>query len=239
LMSTVFGMEKKSYEERPLMYQGMSDRFLAGHEAVSLPSEADGIDFEGEFGVITDTVPMGVSPAEAARHIRLVVLINDWSLRRIAPIEMKTGFGWIQAKPVSAIAPIAVTPDELGSGWRDNRVQMHLQVDWNGERFGMAHAGQMAFSFDQLVAHAAYSRELVAGTVIGSGTVSNESYREVGSSCIAERRAIELLDEGASRTSYMHFGDRVQMQAVTEDGRVAPFGQIDQVVAAAPARKEA
>ncbi|MFZ2989168.1 fumarylacetoacetate hydrolase family protein [Ideonella sp.] len=233
LMSTVFGMDKHSYDTRPLMYQGLSDRFLPGQADVPLPSEADGIDFEGEFGVITDTVPMGVSPAEAARHIRLVVLINDWSLRRIAPIEMQTGFGWIQAKPASAIAPIAVTPDELGAGWADNRVQLRLQVDWNGQRFGLAHAGQMAFSFSQLVAHAAYSRELVAGTVIGSGTVSNPTYREVGSSCIAERRAIEMLDEGAARTSYMHFGDRVRMEALHEDGRPAPFGLIDQQVVAA------
>lgn len=232
LMSTVFNMEKHAYDERPLMYQGLSDRFLPGHADVPLPSEADGIDFEGEFGILTDTVPMGVSVAEAARHIRLVVLINDWSLRRIAPVEMKTGFGWIQAKPASSVAPIAVTPDELGAAWRDARVQMHLDVHWNGQPFGHAHAGAMAFGFDQLVAHAAYSRELVAGTVIGSGTVSNETYREVGSSCIAERRAIELLDEGAARTPYMRFGERVRMQARFEDGRDGPFGVVDQRVVA-------
>lgn len=230
LMSTVFDLDKLPYDERPLMYQGVSDRFLAPTADVPLPSADDGIDFEGEFGVITDAVPMGASRAEALRHIRLVVLINDWSLRRIAPIEMKTGFGWIQAKPASSMAPIAVTPDELGAGWRDARVQMRLEVDWNGRRFGAAHGGPMAFGFDQLVAHAAYSRALVAGTVIGSGTVSNDDYRVVGSSCIAERRAIEMLDAGAASTPYMAFGDRVRLQARHDDGRDGPFGAIAQRV---------
>jgi fumarylacetoacetate (FAA) hydrolase len=230
LMSTVFKLEKLSYDERPLMYQGLSDRFLAPTADVPLPSEEDGIDFEGEFGVITDAVPMGVSREEALQHVRLVVLINDWSLRRLAPIEMKTGFGWIHAKPASSLAPIALTPDELGSGWLDGRCQMRLEVDWNGRRFGAPHAGAMAFGFDQLVAHAAYSRDLVAGSVIGSGTVSNEDYRVVGSACIAERRAIEMLDEGSSRTPYMSFGDRVHLQARFADGRAAPFGVIDQCI---------
>lgn len=230
LMSTVFKHEKLPYDERPLMYQGLSDRFLPGTADVPLPSADDGIDFEGEFGVITDTVPMGCTRAEALRHVRLIVLINDWSLRRIAPIEMKTGFGWIQAKPASSIAPIAVTPDELGEGWRDGRLHLRLEVEWNMRRFGAAHGGAMAFCFDQLIAHAAYSRTLVAGTIIGSGTVSNDDYRVVGSSCIAERRAIEMLDEGQARTPYMSFGDRVAMCARFDDGREAPFGAIDQRV---------
>jgi fumarylacetoacetate (FAA) hydrolase len=234
LMSTVFKHEKLAYDARPLMYQGLSDRFLAPEADVPLPSAEDGIDFEGEFGVLVDAVPLGTDAATARRHIRLVVLVNDWSLRRIAPIEMKTGFGWIQAKPASSLGPIAVTPDELGDGWRDGRVQMRLQVDLNGRRFGAAHAGAMAFGFDQLVAHAAYSRDLVAGTVIGSGTVSNDDYRVVGSSCIAERRAIEMLDEGQARTPYLAFGDRVRMQAAYDDGRDGPFGVLDQRVV--PAR---
>jgi len=212
------------------MYQGMSDRFIAPTADVPLRSVDDGIDFEGEFGVITDGVPMGSSPAEAARHIKLVVLINDWSLRRIAPVEMKTGFGWIQAKPASSMAPVAVTPDELGSAWRDARVHLRLEVAWNGQRFGAAHGGAMAFGFGELLAHAAYSRDLVPGTVLGSGTVSNANYREVGSSCIAERRAIELLDAGESRTPYMAFGDHVHMVARHEDGRDGPFGVIEQRV---------
>jgi len=232
LMDTVFGMARKEKTGRPLMYQGVSDRFLAPNETVRLPSEADGIDFEGEFGIITDAVPMGTTAALAARHIRLVVLVNDWSLRKLAPIEMKTGFGWIQAKPRCSMAPVAVTPDELGPDWRESQVALDLLVDWNGTRFGAANGHAMSFGFDALLAHAAYSRDLVAGTVIGSGTVSNPNYREVGSSCIAERRGIELLDEGEARTPFMAFGDRVRIEVRDRDGQ-SIFGAIDQVVARA------
>ena len=167
---------------------------LAPAQDVRMPSTDDGIDFEGEFGIITDAVPMGTPASRARAHIRLIVQINDWSLRRLAPIEMKTGFGWVQAKPACSMAPVAVTPDELGPAWRDARVDLPLLVDWNGERFGAANGYAMSAGFDELVAHAAYSRDLVAGTVIGSGTVSNPNYREVGSSCIAERRGIELAE---------------------------------------------
>jgi fumarylacetoacetate (FAA) hydrolase len=229
LMAQVFGIQDPP-REKPLMYQGMSHRFYSPSADVPFRSEADGIDFEGEFAVITAAVRMGASAEEAEKHIKLIAQVNDWSLRTIAPIEMKTGFGWIHAKPACSMAPVAVTPDELGSAWRDARVRMRLEVDWNGKRFGAAHGAPMAFGFDQLVAHAAYSRELVAGTVVGSGTVSNENYREVGSSCIAERRAIELLDEGEPRTPYMAFGDRVRMQARFDDGRDGPFGAVDQRV---------
>lgn len=232
LMQRVFKLPPVDNGGRPLMYQGMSDRFLGPCEDVRLPTEEDGIDFEGEFGIITDAVRMGTEPVEARRHIRLVVQINDWSLRKLAPIEMKTGFGWIQAKPASAMAPVAVTPDELGACWRDVRVALPLLIDWNGARFGAASGHAMSVGFDELVAHAAYSRDLVAGTVIGSGTVSNDNYREVGSSCIAERRAIELIDLGEPKTGFMRFGDRVRMEARLPDG--APlFGAIDQKVTAA------
>ena len=229
LMDAVFGMAKKEKTGRPLMYQGVSDRFLAPTADVPLPSEGDGIDFEGEFGILTDAVPMGTDPAAARGHIRLLVQINDWSLRKLAPIEMKTGFGWVQAKPPCSMAPVAVTPDELGARWRDARVDLPLLVDWNGRRFGAANGYAMAFGFDQLVAHAAYSRALVAGTVIGSGTVSNPNYREIGSSCIAERRGIETLDQGEARTPYMAFGDRVRMEVPGADGQ-SVFGAIDQRV---------
>ncbi len=233
LMAKVFGIDAKGGSDRPLMYQGISDRFIAPMEDVPFPSQDDGIDFEGEFGVITGAVPMGTRAEDAATHIRLVVQINDWSLRRIAPVEMKTGFGWLQCKPRCSMAPVAVTPDELGDAWRDCQVALPLAVDWNGRRFGNAHGYGMSDGFDRLVEHAAYSRDLVAGTIIGSGTVSNENYREVGSSCIAERRAIEMIDEGAPKTPFMAFGDRVRMEAVLEDG--APlFGAIDQVVTKAP-----
>ena len=198
---------------RPLMYQGLSHRFLGPTEDVLLPDEADGIDFEGEFGVITDAVPMGMSAREARAHIRLIVQINDWSLRALAPLEFGTGFGFVQAKPACSMAPVAVTPDELGVAWRDARVHLPLRVWWNGELFGRPDGGAMAFGFDDLVAHAARTRDLCAGTIIGSGTVSNETYREVGSACIAERRGLETVDHGAPRTEFMRFGDTVRMEA--------------------------
>ncbi|WP_370307451.1 fumarylacetoacetate hydrolase family protein [Sphingobium abikonense] len=214
--------------DRPLMYQGLSDRFLAGHADVPLPSEADGIDFEGEYGVITDAVPMGVTPQQAMAHIRLVILINDWSLRAIAPVEMKTGFGWVQAKPACAAAPFALTPDALGEAWKDGRVQLPLHVTLNGQWFGHPHGGEMAFGFHDLVAHAARTRDLVAGTIIGSGTVSNAEYAKVGSACVSERRAIEMIDSGAPQTPFMRFGDRIRLEA---EGGI--FGAVDQTVVGA------
>ena len=218
--------------DRPLMYQGLSHQFLAPTEDVALPNEGDGIDFEGEFGVITDAVPMGVSAPAARGHIRLIVQINDWSLRALAPAEFATGFGFVQAKPACSMAPVAVTPDDLGEDWRDARVHLPLHVWWNGELFGRPDGGAMAFGFDELVAHAARTRGLCAGTVIGSGTVSNETYREVGSTCIAERRGLETVDHGAPTTSFMRFGDTVRMQA-GRPGGAHPFGRIDQRVVGA------
>jgi fumarylacetoacetate (FAA) hydrolase len=211
--------------DRPLMYQGLSDRFLAGTQDVPLPSEADGIDFEGEFGIITNGVPMGVTPQEALGHIKLILLINDWSLRAIAPIEMKTGFGWVQAKPACSAAPFAVTPDELGDAWSDGRVHLPLQVMLNGDWFGHPHGGEMAFGFHELVAHAARTRDLVAGTIIGSGTVSNKGYDIVGSCCLSERRAIETLRDQLPPTRFLQFGDQVQMGVPGDH-----FGRIDQKV---------
>ena len=228
LMQVAFGLDPID-TARPLMYQGMSDRFYGPADDVVLPSTEHGIDFEGEFGVIVDSVPMGTSAHDALRHIRLIVQINDWSLRAIAPIEMKTGFGWVQAKPACSIAPFAVTPDELGEGWRDGRVCLDLAIDWNGKRFGAANGAAMDFGFHELVAHAALTRDLVAGTVIGSGTVSNANYAEVGSSCISEARAIEMIAHGAAATGFMRFGDTIRMEARAKDG-ASPFGAIDQRV---------
>lgn len=213
----------------PLMYQGASDDFLGPHHDVPLPSEADGIDFEGEFGVIVGPVSMGATEAQAQQAIRLLVQINDWSLRVLGPREMRTGFGFLQAKPSCSFAPIAVTPDELGNAWRDGRVQLRLHVTWNGGRFGEPHGGEMNFSFGQLIAHAARTRRLSAGTIVGSGTVSNVD-RSAGSACIAERRVIEMIDHGQAETGFMKFGDRVQMAARFEDGTPGPFGEIDQRV---------
>lgn len=215
--------------DQPLMYQGMSHQFLGPTEDVPLPDEAQGIDFEGEFGVITDAVPMGISAADAIERIRLIIQINDWSLRALAPIEMKTGFGWIQAKPACSAAPFAVTPDELGDAWRDGRVCLDLAVDWNGKRFGNPNGAAMAYGFHDLIAHAARTRCLPAGTIIGSGTVSNPDFRVVGSSCISERRGIEMIDQGVPQTDFMRFGDRVRMEARLPDGSVL-FGAIDQRV---------
>lgn len=223
--------------EGPLMYQGMSHQFLAPTEDVPFPSEEDGIDFEGEYGVVTAAVPLGTRAADAARYIRLAVLINDWSLRRMAPIEMKTGFGWIQAKPACSIAPVAVTPDELESAWSDARITATLEVQRGEAVFGAVPATEMDCGFDELIAHAARTRALCAGTIIGSGTVSHSEYRRYGSCCIAERRAIEIIDGGVPSTPFLQFGERIRMQARGPEGHEMLFGAIEQRVvrAAVPA----
>ncbi|MFV0644350.1 MAG: fumarylacetoacetate hydrolase family protein [Sphingomonadaceae bacterium] len=228
LMDKVIGVSKDKVDH-PLMYQGVSDTFYGPRADVPMVDEALGIDFEGEFGIIVDAVPAGVTAQEARKHIRLVVQINDWSLRALAGPEMKTGFGWLQAKPPCAMAPFAITPDELGAAWKNHRPCLHLRVSWNGKQFGDAFGEPMEYGFDELVAHAARTRNLVAGTVIGSGTVSNPNFREVGSSCIAERRGIEIVDEGEPKTGFMKYGDSVQMEAHLPDGSL-PFGVIDQKV---------
>ena len=228
LMDKLLGV-KAERTGRPLMYQGVSNQFYGPNDDIPVPDEDLGIDFEGEFGIIVDEVPMGTTAEDAFRHIKLIVQINDWSLRKLAAPEMKTGFGWIQAKPPCSVAAVAVTPDELGNEWRNGRVCLNLAVDWNGKRFGNANGEPMEFGFHELVAHAARTRTLCAGTIIGSGTVSNENFREIGSSCIAERRGIEVVDTGAARTEFMRFGDRVRMEARLPDGS-APFGAIDQRV---------
>jgi fumarylacetoacetate (FAA) hydrolase len=236
LMARAFGQEQPSATEspRPLMYQGGSDDFLGACEDMPLPSEADGIDFEAEIAVVVDRVPMGTPAAGALAHVKLVMLANDASLRSFALPEKKTGFGWILAKPATSFSPVAVTPDELGSTWRDGRVHLPLEVSWNGRGFGRPDAGAMGFGFHELIAHAAYSRNLSAGTILGSGTVSSPDYRTVGSACIAERRAIEIAEQGRPVTEYMRFGDRVRIEMRDAAGRTI-FGAIEQrVVAARP-----
>lgn len=229
LMQKAFDLEPiEGVEHTPLLYQGASDDFLGARMDIPLPSEAHGIDFEGEFAVLLDDVPMGCPAEQALQHVRLVLQLNDVSLRALAPREMKTGFGFLQAKPASSFAPVAVTPDELGDAWRDGRVHLPLQVEWNGEWFGHPHGGAMHFGFHQLIAHAALTRRLSAGALVGSGTVSNAD-RSVGSACIAERRAIEIIAFGAPRTAFMRFGDRVRMEARGCEGEVL-FGAIDQRV---------
>ena len=229
LMKQLVGFDAKQGLDIILMYQGISDRFLSPTETALFPSEDDQIDFEGEFGVITDAVPMGVTPESGAKHVRLIVQINDWSLRGMAAVEMKSGFGVLRCKPRCSMAPVAVTPDELGPNWRDGQVDLPLEVEFRGTRFGAANGHAMCAGFGAHVAHAAYSRDLVAGTVIGSGTVSNANFREIGSSCIAERRGVETLDEGKPSTPFMRFGERVRMEARLPDDSPL-FGAIDQAI---------
>ncbi len=217
------------FDSVPVMYQGASDDFLGPHADVALPGEADGIDFEGEFGVVVGPVPMGATPSQALAAVRLLVQINDWSLRALGAREMKTGFGFLQAKPSTSFAPVAVTPDELGDAWRDGRVHLALKVALNGAHFGAPHGREMHFGFGELVAHAARTRRLGAGTIVGSGTVSNVD-RGAGSACIAERRVIEMIDAGAASTPFMRFGDSVRMQAFCDDGAPGPFGALEQRV---------
>jgi naringenin degradation protein FdeI len=230
LMSKVFGLEEiQGRLEIPLMYQGASDDFLGPCDDMPLPSEADGMDFEGEIAVVVDRVPMSTPAAEALEHVKLLMLANDASLRTLAPREMKTGFGFLQSKPSSSFSPVAVTPDELGDAWREGRVRLPVHVEWNGKTFGEPNAGQMGFGFHQLIEHGARTRNLSAGTIIGSGTISNYEFRNVGSACIAERRGIEVVDHGKAVTSYMKFGDRVRIEMFDTTG-ASIFGAIDQCV---------
>lgn len=233
LMDKVFGMPPiEGKREIPLMYQGASDDFLGPRDDMPLPSEADGIDFEAEVGVVVDFVPMGTPASLALTHIKLLVLLNDASLRVLAGREIKTGFGFLQSKPATSFAPVAVTPDELGAAWRAGRVHLPVRVAWNGREFGHPDAGRMGFGFHELIAHAARTRNLHAGTIIGSGTISNEEYRTVGSACIAERRGIETVDQGETATSYMKFGDSVRIEMLDAQGR-SIFGAIEQRMIAA------
>jgi naringenin degradation protein FdeI len=214
------------YERYPLVYQGASDDFIGPRDPVRLPSESDNMDFEGEIAVIVDEVPMGTPKERIASHIKLLMLVNDVSLRAFASREMKTGFGWIQAKPSTSFSPVAVTPDELGSAWAGGRLELPLQVQRSGAWFGHPNGNEMTFDFFRLIEHTAYSRCLRAGTIIGSGTVSNAA-RTAGSACIAERRAIETLDEGSARTPFLRFGESVRIEMLDAAKR-SIFGAIDQ-----------
>ena len=228
-----------SFWTDPLMYQGGSDSFLGPRDDIPMADEAWGIDFEAEVAVITDDVPMGVSAANAGKHIQLIMLVNDVSLRALIPGELGKGFGFFQAKPSSAFSPVAVTPDELGDAWRDNKLHLPLLSQFNGDAFGKPQAGiDMTFDFAQLIAHAAKSRPLVAGTIVGSGTVSNKlddgpgkpiSEGGVGYSCLAEIRTIETIQCGAPKTSFMRFGDHIRIEMNDVDG-ASIFGSIEQTV---------
>ena len=214
--------------EVPLMYQGGSDDFLAPTQDIPQVDMSHGTDFEGEVGVITGDVPMGVSPEEALKYIRLFVIINDVSLRGLIPAELAQGFGFFQSKPSSAFAPFAVTVDELEDAWQEGRVHLPLDVEYNGEFFGKANAGAMHFHFGQLIAHAAKTRNLKAGAIIGSGTVSEEK-EGVGSSCLAEKRMIEKIDSGEFKTPFMKVGDTIKIEMKNSKGENI-FGTIQQKV---------
>jgi fumarylacetoacetate (FAA) hydrolase len=213
----------------PLMYQGASDGFLGATDPIAVADEAFGIDLEAEVGVITDDVPMGISPEAALARVKLVMLLNDVSLRRLIPNELAKGFGFFQGKPRSACSPVAVTPDALGNAWRDGKLHGALRSTINGEELGHPDAGvEMQFDFGRLIAHAARTRPLAAGTIVGSGTVSNQD-RSVGSSCLAEVRTIETIEHGKATTGFLEFGDRVRIEMLDHQGR-SIFGAIDQQV---------
>ncbi len=218
-----------SFWTDPLMYQGGSDSFLGPCDDIAMQSEDWGIDFEGEVAVITDDVPMGTPAADAGQHIRLLLLVNDVSLRGLTKDELAKGFGFVQSKPSTAFSPVAVTPDELGDAWKDGKVHLPLVSTLNGTPFGRPNAGiDMVFDFAQLIAHGAKSRPLCAGTIVGSGTVSNVD-RSAGSSCIVERRLLEKINDGAIKTPFMKFGDSIKIEMFGADG-ASIFGAIDQTV---------
>jgi len=215
-----------SFWTDPLVYQGGSDDLLGARDDAPFADAAWGIDLEAEIAVITDDVPMSTSRADAAQHIKLIALVNDWSLRGLIPGELAKGFGFYQSKPATAFSPVAVTPDELGSAWRDSKVHLPLVSRINGAEFGQPDAGiDMTFSFAELIAHVTKTRRLGAGTIVGSGTVSNYD-RSRGSSCLAERRTLEQIEHGAPRTPFLKFGDRVSIEMFDAEGR-SIFGALD------------
>ena len=227
-----------SYYEDPLMYQGGSDDFLGPTDDAHFRDEAWGIDFEAELAVITGDVPMGAGPEQALDGIRLLMLVNDWSLRNLIPGELGKGFGFLQAKPATAFSPVAITPDELGEGWEGGRAHLVLQSSWNGRKVGMCEAGaEMTFHFGQLIAHMCKTRNVRAGSIVGAGTVSNKGIEAPsgrtewpkGYSCIAEKRAIETIQDGKPTTEFMRFGDTIRIEAKGKDGQ-SVFGAIEQKV---------
>lgn len=225
----------ESFYTDPLMYQGGSDDFLGPREPIVCPSEDFGIDFEAEIAVITGDVPMGSTPEAALEGIRLLMLVNDVSLRELIPAELAKGFGFFQSKPATTFGPVAVTPDELGAAWQGGRVHLNLESAWNGKRVGLCDAGaEMTFHFGQLIAHICRTRNVRAGSIVGSGTVSNKDWSR-GYSCIAEKRAIETIESGAPKTAFMKFGDTIRIEMKGADGQ-SVFGAIDQAVLPLQAR---
>lgn len=223
----------ESFWHEPLMYQGGSDDFIGPTDDIVLASEEWGIDFEGEVAVITGDVPMGADAAQAATQIRLLMLVNDVSLRNLIPAELAKGFGFFQSKPASSFSPVAVTPDELGAAWQDGKVHLPLRTTWNAVAVGQPNAGvDMVFSFPQLVAHLAKTRNARAGSIIGSGTVSNKDASK-GYTCIAEKRCLETIASGTASTPFMKFGDTIRIEMLDAAGK-SIFGAINQTVTQLP-----
>ena len=226
----------QSFWEDPLMYQGGSDDFLGPQADIVLAHEEWGIDFEAEVAVITGDVGMGSTPDQAFSQIRLLTLVNDVSLRNLVAPELAKGFGFLQSKPASSFSPLAVTPDELGEAWKDGKVHLPLRSTWNGKLVGQPNAGvDMVFNFPQLVAHLCKTRNARAGTIVGSGTVSNKDAKK-GYSCIAEKRCLEMIADGVVSTPFMLFGDTIKIEMLDANGK-SIFGAIDQTVKQAEARK--
>lgn len=216
-----------NHTTEPLMYQGMSDQFIGPTQPMRLPSEDDGIDYEAELGVVVDDVPLGTTAAEARTHIKLLVLFNDYTLRALTQHELPRGFGFLQSKPTSSFAAVAVTPDELGPMWDGDRIHLRVQASVNDRLIGQPNAAEgMFFTYPQLIAHAARTRDLSAGTIIGAGSISNES-PQAGHGCLAEARMADELAGAGHLTPWLAFGDRIRIEATDDDGR-SVFGPIDQ-----------
>jgi len=226
IMEQAYNLTVKKTPGIPILVPRQGDDFRGPCDDYEFPDENDQCDFEGEFAVITDDIPMGANPEQAHSHIRLVTIINDVSMRAHLYRELQMGFGLIHAKPATIFAPVAVTPDELGPAWRDSRVHLDMRVERNGEWFGNPNGGEMDWSFGEILAHLAYNRRLGAGLVLGSGSVSNRDFRSVGSACLAERRAIEVIDQGTSSTGFIHYGESLRFEVLDAQG-TSVFGAIN------------
>lgn len=219
----------ESFWTEPLIYQGGSDAFLGPKDDIIMPSETYGIDFESELAIITDDVPMATTAEAGNSHIKLLMLVNDVSLRELIPNELAKGFGFFNAKPSCAFSPVAITPDELGDAWDGSKLHLPLTTHFNDELFGQPDCGiDMTFDFSTIIAHAAKTRSLSAGCIIGSGTISNYD-RSAGSSCLVEKRMLEIIEDGVAKTPYMKFGDKVKIEMFDNNGS-SIFGSIEQVV---------
>ena len=229
IMEKAFDLDVKKDPNIPILIQRQSDDFMGPHEDYAFPSEEDNADFEGEFAVITGDIPMGASASEALDKVRLITILNDMSMRKHLFRELQMGFGFILAKPATVFAPVAVTPDELGDAWKDGRVHLNMEVSRNGEWFGHPNGGEMDFSFGQILQHITYNRNIKAGMILGSGTVSSKDWKETGSACLAERRALDILEYGEVKTDFLKYGESLSFDVKDHLGQ-SVFGKIDHIM---------